>query len=60
MVHQTQSTVYWDVPGINKDFGFYRPEHLGFFQSMKKIFILYDRDIDDVNFIIRLLSEMKI
>ena len=52
--------VYWDVPGVNKDFGFYKKEHLGFIQNMTKIFILFDRDIDDIHFIVQLITAMKI
>lgn len=60
MVKETKTTVYWDAPGINKDFGFYKPQHLGFFQKMNKVIIMFDRDIDDIHFILELFSKMKI
>mgnify|MGYP003686547365 CR=1 FL=1 len=60
LVKETDTTVFWDAPGINKDFGFYQPKHLGFFQSMSKVFILFDRDVDDVHFIIQVFATMKV
>mgnify|MGYP003692213331 CR=1 FL=1 len=60
MVRETELHVYWDAPGINKDFGFYKHEHLGFFQSMSKVLILFDRDVDDIHFILALFCKMKI
>ena len=60
VIKTTKTTVYWDAPGINDDFGFYRSQHLGFFQKMSKVIILFDRDINDIRFIIELLAKMKI
>lgn len=60
LVKETETACYWDAPGVNDDFGFYQPEHLGFFQSMNKVFILFDRDINDVNEIIMVLEKIGV
>jgi predicted GTPase len=58
VVKEFGDIVYWDAPGINKDFGFYQQRHLGFFQSLDEALILFDRDVDDVHLIINLISKM--
>ena len=57
-MNETETTCYWDAPGVNDDFGYYQPEHLGFFQCMNKVFILFDRDINDIKLIIRMLGKI--
>lgn len=49
---------YYDAPGINKDFNFYRAQHLNFFNDLDEIFILFDRDVDDVHLIIKVFKAM--
>ena len=50
---------YWDAPGINKDFGFYKPHHLGFFNDLDKIFVLFDNEIEQVALILKVFYAMK-
>lgn len=58
MIRELNEKAFWDAPGINSDFGFYQDRHLGFFQSLDTVVIMFDRDVDDVHLIIGLLSRM--
>lgn len=58
VVKETEKAAIWDVPGINKDWGFYQPKHLGFFKQMSKVYVLFDREIDDIKFIVKMLAAM--
>ena len=58
VIKEFDDKAFWDAPGINEDFGFYREQDLGFFQSMDTVVILFDRDVDDVNLIISLISKI--
>ena len=60
IVKETPKMAFWDIPGMNKDFGFYQPAHLGFFQRMNKVLILFDRDIDDIQFILALFAKLNV
>jgi hypothetical protein len=57
---KTQGDVtHWDAPGINKDFGFYKPHHLGFFNDLDKIFVLFETEIDSVALILKVFNAMN-
>jgi hypothetical protein len=43
-IYKAGDVTYWDAPGINKDFGFYKPHHLGFFNDLDKIFVLFTNE----------------
>jgi hypothetical protein len=58
VIKEFADSAYWDAPGINEDFGFYQARHLGFFQSLDTVIILFDRDVDDVHLIISILSKI--
>ena len=57
-IHKVGNVTYWDAPGINKDFGFYKPHHLGFFNDLDKIFVLFESEIESVALILKVFKEM--
>ena len=57
-IKQVGNVTYWDAPGINKDFGFYKPHHLGFFNDLDKIFVLFESEIDSVALILKVFNAM--
>lgn len=58
-IHKVGDVTYWDAPGINKDFGFYKPHHLAFFNDLDKIFVLYSNEVEDVALIIKVFAAMN-
>lgn len=57
-IHKVGNVTYWDAPGINKDFGFYKPHHLGFFNDLDKIFVLFESEIYSVALILKVFNAM--
>lgn len=53
MVYKKDLDCYWDVPGQNDDYKFYKPENLGFIKSLDKCLILYDNDITMISNVIK-------
>ena len=58
-IHKAGNVTYWDAPGINKDFGFYKPHHLGFFNDLDKIFVLFSNEVGEVALIIKVFAAMN-
>lgn len=53
------TTFWWDVPGKNSDYRFYKPENLCFLKSLDTIIILFDNDISMIQDIIRVVTAVS-
>ncbi len=52
------SIVYWDVPGKNDDFRFYKLENLAFVKSLDTCLVLYDNDINMIRDLLRVVTQI--
>ena len=63
MVHRSDNpndrTFYWDVPGNNSDYRFYKPENLSFLKSLDTIILLFDSDINTIKDVLRVITVIK-
>lgn len=50
---QFGNVLYWDAPGINKNFSVYKLPYLAFFNDLDKIFILFSSDIFSVSVLLK-------
>lgn len=58
-VHQVDHRVFWDVPGSNDDFRFYKAENLAFVNSLDQCVILFDTDIAAIANIIKVAYKLN-
>lgn len=59
-VHKTKDLqVFWDVPGSNDDYRFYKAENLAFVKSLDKCIILFDNDIAMISNIIKVVHTLN-
>ena len=59
-VHKTSDLqVFWDVPGSNDDYRFYKAENLSFVKSLDKCVILFDNDIAMIANIIKVVHQLN-
>jgi small GTP-binding protein len=58
VVHTQDNMCFWDVPGSQDDYRFYKAENLSFVKSLDKAVLLYDNDIDMISNILRVVNKI--
>ncbi len=48
--------ILWNAPGIYMDFDFYKPDHLGFFNDLDNIYVIFTNKVGDVTLVLNIFK----